>query len=207
MELAGVRPSRPATLAFNETELAPARWPVLNCPPSRRDGGNGTDLGKAEGARERCEKACYDCLLSYGNQLDHAAIDRHVIRDLLMRLAAATTTPTTTGQPRGDRADDLRAQCESQLQRDFIDLLVQHEFALPNGIRQPVTAAQIRPDFALQADGSAPAVFVEDDAPEDADDVEERLNDAGWTVLRLHPGQDWLTSVREHSYVFGEGRA
>ena len=27
---------------------------------------DGTDMGKAEGARERCEKACYDCLLSYG---------------------------------------------------------------------------------------------------------------------------------------------
>lgn len=168
---------------------------------------DGTDLGKADGARERCEKACYDCLLSYGNQSDHAAIDRHVIRDLLMRLAAATTTPTITEQPRGDRAGDLRTQCESQLQRDFIDLLVQHEFALPDGIRRPVTAAQIRPDFAFQADGSALAVFVENAPPEDAGEVEEALNDAGWTVLRLHPGQDWLTSVREHSYVFGEGRA
>jgi len=168
---------------------------------------DGTDLGKAKGARERCEKACYDCLLSYGNQSDHAAIDRHAISKLLVRLAGATTTPTVADEPRGDRAGDLRAQCESQLQRDFIDLLVQHEFALPNGIRQPVTAAQIRPDFAFQVDGSALAVFVEDDAPEDADEVEEKLNDAGWTVLRLHPGQDWLTSVREHSYVFGEGRA
>ena len=168
---------------------------------------DGRDLGNAEDARERCEKACYDCLLSYGNQSDHSAIDRHVIRDLLMRLAAATTAPTVTEQPRGDRAGDLRAQCESQLQRDFIDLLIQHEFALPDGVREPVTAAQIRPDFAFQVDGSALAVFVEDDAPEDADEVEEKLNDAGWTVLRLRPGQDWLNSVREHSYVFGEGRA
>jgi ATP-dependent helicase YprA (DUF1998 family) len=168
---------------------------------------DGTDQGKAEGARERCEKACYDCLLSYGNQSDHAAIDRHLIRDLLLRLAVAKTTPTVTEQPRGDKADELRAQCESQLQRDFLDLLVQYEFALPEGVRRPVTAAQIRPDFAFRADGSALAVFVEDGAPDDAGEVEEVLNDAGWTVLRLHPGQDWLASVREHSYVFGEGRA
>ena len=36
------------------------------------------------GPRERCERACYDCLLSYGNQFEHALIDRHAIRDLLL---------------------------------------------------------------------------------------------------------------------------
>jgi hypothetical protein len=25
-------------------------------------------------------------------------------------------------------------------------------------------------------------------------------------VLRLRPGEDWLARVREHSYIFGEGR-
>ena len=50
------------------------------------------------------------------------------------------------------------------------------------------------------------AVFVEDAVPPDADEVEDMFNDAGWTVLRLHPGEDWLARVREHSYVFGDGR-
>ena len=43
----------------------------------------GRDLKRAPRAREDCEAACYDCLLSYTNQFDHASIDRHAIRDLL----------------------------------------------------------------------------------------------------------------------------
>ncbi|WP_059015767.1 DEAD/DEAH box helicase [Mycobacterium sp. M26] len=167
---------------------------------------DGHDRGKADGAKERCEKACYDCLLSYGNQSDHAAIDRHLIKDLMLQLAAAQTAPAQTVEARDDKAQELKVQCESELQRAFIDLLVQHEFALPNAIRQPVANGAIRPDFAFHADGSALAVFVEDTVPEDADEVEDALNDAGWSVLRLHPDQDWLAKVREHTYVFGEGR-
>lgn len=167
---------------------------------------DGNDLGKADGAKERCEKACYDCLLSYGNQSDHAAIDRHLIGDLMVRLASAQTVPTDAAEPRGDRAQELKAQCDSELQRAFIDLLVRHEFALPDDVRRPVASDAVRPDFAFHADGSSLAVFVEDTVPLEADDVEEQLNDAGWTVLRLHPDQDWLARVREHSYVFGEGR-
>ena len=167
---------------------------------------DGTDLDRAEGARERCEKACYDCLLSYANQTDHTAIDRHVIRDLLLRLAEANTVPAFDEEPRGDKAQALRAQCESELQRAFIDLLVQHEFALPENVGQPVPPATVRPDFAFHADGSSLAVFVEEAVPPDSDEVEEMFNDIGWTVLRLHPGEDWLARMREHSYVFGDGR-
>ncbi|MDQ1308159.1 MAG: hypothetical protein QG671_3993, partial [Actinomycetota bacterium] len=169
-------------------------------------GPDGTDLGSAKGARERCEKACYDCLLSYGNQTDHAVINRHAIRDLLLRLADAVTVPATADEPRGDRAADLKARCESDLQREFVDLLIRHEFALPDNIGHPVATATVRPDFAFSADGSALAVFVEESTPADADEVEVLFNDAGWSVLRLHPGEDWLARVREHSYVFGEGR-
>ena len=32
---------------------------------------------------QTCGKACYECLLDYGNQPDHKDLDRHLIRDLL----------------------------------------------------------------------------------------------------------------------------
>ncbi len=169
-------------------------------------GPDGADLGCAEGARERCERACYDCLLSYSNQNDHAVINRHAIRDLLLRLTGATTVPMNAGKPRDDRAAELKAQCDSDLQREFIDLLIRHEFALPDRVGQPVASENVRPDFAFVAGGSALAVFVEESTPPDADEIEDLLNDAGWSVLRLHPGEDWLARVREHSYIFGEGR-
>ena len=38
------------------------------------------DLRRAPRAREDCEAACYDCLLSYTNQPDHQLVDRMLIR-------------------------------------------------------------------------------------------------------------------------------
>ncbi len=34
-----------------------------------------------------CGKACYECLLDYGNQPDHKDLDRYLIRDLLAELS------------------------------------------------------------------------------------------------------------------------
>ena len=47
----------------------------------------GNDLGRAPGAREDCEAACYDCLMSYTNQRDHELLDRMLVRDILLALA------------------------------------------------------------------------------------------------------------------------
>ncbi len=165
---------------------------------------DGADLGQADGARERCEKACYDCLLSYANQLEHTVIDRHAVRDLLLKLAAATTVAATGERSRGDHLERLHAQCQTDLERDFIDLLIEHDFALPDGTGQQI--AGIRADFTFRNTDSSLAVFVEAEPPGDAGEIEDRLMDAGWSVLRLHPGEDWLAQVRQHPYVFGEGR-
>ncbi len=167
---------------------------------------DGTDAGQADGARERCEKACYDCLLSYGNQTDHQHIDRHAIRDLLMELAEATTSPTVAAAPTGERIDQIQEQLASQLERDFIDLLVEHDFALPDGVREPIESTTVRPDFVYRSDDAALAVFVEEETPADAGDVEDALIDIGWSVLRLKAGEDWVSKIRQHAYAFGEGR-
>ncbi|RME75099.1 MAG: DUF1998 domain-containing protein, partial [Chloroflexi bacterium] len=53
--------------------------PPDNTPPS-------PDVGEGTGVREHCARACYDCLLSYTNQYDHLLLDRHLVRDLLLKL-------------------------------------------------------------------------------------------------------------------------
>ncbi|TXH28368.1 MAG: DUF1998 domain-containing protein [Mycobacterium sp.] len=165
---------------------------------------DGADLGKAEGARERCEKACYDCLLSYANQYEHDVIDRHAVRNLLLELASSVTTPVTEDQSRGDLVEQVRARCGSELERAFIDLLVEHEFALPDGVGEQI--AGVRADFAFRNADSSLAVFVETEPSVGAGEIEDKLMDAGWSVLRLHPGQDWLAQIQQHAYAFGEGR-
>ncbi len=71
------------------------------------DPDTGEDLGHAPGARERCEQACYDCLLAYGNQHDHALINRHLVRELLLQLAGSATAAGAGG--RTGRAHARRA--------------------------------------------------------------------------------------------------
>ena len=44
-------------------------------------------------AVDRCGRACYECLLDYGNQPDHRHLDRALIRDLLAELSHADCRP------------------------------------------------------------------------------------------------------------------
>jgi superfamily II DNA/RNA helicase len=182
--------------------LAAAARKALDIAHFRPDG---TDLGSADGARERCEKACYDCLLSYSNQLDHLMIDRHAVRDLLMALAAGEAA-TVTEPPSADRIDQIRSLIESPMEREFLDLLVKHDFALPDGVREVIGSKGIRADFVYRSEDSGLAVFLDDRTPENIADIEEQLMDIGWSALHLRQGEDWVSALRKHAYAFGEGR-
>lgn len=168
----------------------------------------GEDLGRAEGGRERCEKACYDCLLAYGNQSDHQKIDRHAIKDLLLALAMAETLPRNDQANSGAEPDDLRSQCRSDAERELVDLLVAHEFALPDAVHESV--GSVDADFIFRGDGGVTVVFVDElgaaAGPGRDAAAEDELMDRGWSVLRLRIGDDWLSELRANTYVFGTGK-
>lgn len=174
------------------------------------DPDTGEDRSTAEAGSERCEKACYDCLLSYGNQFEHTAIDRHLIRDLLLRFAGAQTSVSASDLPRGEHADELLAACDTDLERDWLQVLMAGDFRLPDAAQPLLESARCRPDFLYSEAGVA--VFVDgpvhdrsDKAAEDAA-VGERLLDAGYSFVRFTHDEDWLAKLRERADVFGEGR-
>ena len=68
------------------------------------DPDTGADLEHAAGARERCERGCYDCLLSYGNQYEHRLIDRHSVVEILRSLLDARVEAGAGGRRRADQA-------------------------------------------------------------------------------------------------------
>lgn len=174
------------------------------------DPDTGEDLGHAEGSDERCERACYDCLLSYGNQLEHPMIDRHGVRDLLLRLAAARTAVSASDRPRGDHADELMRASDTESERDFVRLLVQHDFRLPDAAQPLIENAGCQPDFFYRDHNVA--IFIDGPVHERSDKaerdaaVEERLLEAGYGYLRFRHGDDWMALIRKHSEVFGRGR-
>src|ERR1700724_1076596 len=48
--------------------------------------------------KDKCVPACYECLLSYSNQLEHRRIDRHKIHDFLLELLQARLVKTKAGR-------------------------------------------------------------------------------------------------------------
>lgn len=170
---------------------------------------SGADLGHAAGATERCERGCYDCLLSYANQLDHALIDRHQANELLASLAVSATMAGGGGQPRQVTLTNLKARCDSQLERAFLDWLDGNGLRLPDRAQVDVGAAEARPDFVYDLPSGPVAVFVDGPAHDgpaqrtrDAD-AADRLLDGGWDVVRVAHDADWAAVVSTRPAVFG----
>jgi len=169
---------------------------------------DGDDLRRALNAKEDCEAACYDCLMSYTNQTDHKLLDRTLIRDLLMQLANGTLKASPVAASRAEHLRRLKALCESDLEREWLDFLEAHNLRLPDAAQKLIEACNTRPDF-FYTDQSV-AIYI--DGPDhDFPDVAARdhqanecLVDLGHTVIRFGYKELWLTVCDEHSYVFGK---
>lgn len=180
------------------------------------DPDTGEDQHKAPHALEDCAQACYDCLLSYANQWDHQQLDRHCVKGLLQRLAAATTAVGAGGEARAEQLDRLKKSCDSELERHFLDLLDQNGYRLPDDAQQLVDGYYVRPDFAYHTDGMAVAVFIDgpvhDSQYQKQKDEQARSkleDEAGWLVLRFNYADadaGWLQAFVEQSTVFGPGK-
>ncbi|WP_425424290.1 protein kinase domain-containing protein [Streptomyces chattanoogensis] len=171
---------------------------------------HGEDLARP-GTERPCARGCYDCLLTYSNQLNHGAIDRHTIRDLLLRLAAADTRTTGRGETRTDQLQRLSAQSDTSLERDLVTWLKERGLRLPDEAQHLVTEALARPDYVYRLPGVNVAVFVDGPvhgheavAERDAD-AEDRLLDAGWDVVRFPHDGDWPAIAQQFQRYFGPG--
>jgi hypothetical protein len=176
---------------------------------------HGDDLGGPHADRP-CGRACYECLLSYGNQRFHHALDRHAVRDLLLRLAAADVEPEQRGETRTDQFQRLihqtaptadAADVDGSIEHRFMTWLKERGLRLPTETRTLVTEANAQPDFVYRIPGVNLAVFLdgpdtEEDALRDLD-AEERLFDARWDVVRFPHHGDWDAIAADHSRYFG----
>src|SRR5690606_628739 len=136
-------------------------------------------------------------------------LDRHAIREQLMALANARTEASSTHLPRAEQLTRVRRLCESDLERDFLDLLERRGPRLPTRAQQRIADAGTRPDFAYPTDSVKAVIYVDGphhDHPErqmrDCE-FDQRLDDLGYTVLRFHHRDDWPAKLEAYAWVFG----
>ena len=158
-------------------------------------------------AADRCGKACYECLLDYGNQPDHKDLNRELIRDFLADLARAECRPAGGAGSRADRLAALRKRCDSRLEERWLDQVDALGLRLPSDAQYRIPGYPAQPDFfyrdanaAIYIDGpphDTPHQIREDDAASKA------LMEMGYIVLRFHHDDDWLAIFRRHQDLFG----
>jgi superfamily II DNA/RNA helicase/very-short-patch-repair endonuclease len=175
------------------------------------DPDSGEDRGSAPYSDERCEAACYDCLLSYSNQRDHRLLDRFAIRALLLGLKDSKVEAAAGSLPPDIHLEQLLNLCDSDLEREWLHELHERGLRLPSHAQRLVSACRVRPDFSYAEQQTV--VFV--DGPDHDDEhqahrdrvTDECLANAGYEVVRFrYDNRDrWNEVLAEHPSVFGAG--
>jgi very-short-patch-repair endonuclease len=167
----------------------------------------GDDQEKAPHAREVCEAACYDCLMNYANQPDHAILDRKDIKNFLLGLTRATVLTAPTELTRAEHLERLCRLAGSELERSWLRAMADRGYRLPTKAQEFFESGGTRPDFSY-SDHHA-VVYIDGphhDYPERVTrDVTqtERMEDLGYTVIRFGHADDWNAIIVRYPHIFG----
>ncbi len=170
---------------------------------------------EVEGWAKTCSRACYDCLLSYSNQLQHAHIDRHVVKDFLIALSKSTTVKRSGIRSRDEQYSWLneRRDQRSSLERDLLKVLYDTGRRLPDRAQyRPEAHVFAEADFYYEREG-IPGVCVFCDGPDhdqpvrrESDSRERgKLEDLGYRVAIIRYDRTIEEQIRYLADVVGAG--
>lgn len=164
-----------------------------------------------EEAAERCGAACYECLLSYANQRDHARLDRRLVIPIFARLCEARIGTTAAAEERRDeRYQRLRASIDpaSAFERRVLEAIYSSGLPMPDEAQYcPADDLPVQVDFYYRRHG-APGICVFVDGPAHREREQERRDSAlraalearGFPVLVVRgdaPLEEVLARLRE----------
>ena len=171
------------------------------------DADTGEDRQHAQHAEEDCEAACYDCLLSYSNQREHAILDRQTIRDLLLHLAGSRLASSPTAETRESHLGALLRQCESDLEREWLDYLAARHYRLPDAAQALFDTCAVRCDFLYS---NQYAIIFVDGSYHDYPERQQRdrrqtdcLEDSGYSIIRFGYRDNWDEILQANHHIFG----
>jgi ATP-dependent helicase YprA (DUF1998 family) len=167
----------------------------------------GDDLRRAPNAREDCEAACYDCMMSYYNQMDHRYLDRQTIQEFLMQCSQSTSESSPQTISRVEHYQHLLNLCQSDLEKDWLGFVEKGNFRLPSHAQYLFEACHTRPDFFYEKEHTV--IYV--DGPHHLyperkirDQAQiECMEDLGYTVIRFGLFTDWDQIVSRYPNIFG----
>jgi len=174
------------------------------------DPDTGDDLRKAKHAKDECESACYDCLMSYYNQMDHQLLDRQSIHKLLISYSSSTVSLSPVSLNRETHLQQLINLSQSDLETKWLKFLEERDLRLPSKAQQLIEACSTRPDFIYDQGSVTAAIYV--DGPHhlyperQKRDIEQTncLEDLGYLVIRFGLQNDWDQLIDQYAFVFGK---
>jgi hypothetical protein len=159
---------------------------------------NALDIAHFLQPKENCTHACYECLLSYRNQPDHALLNRHTIHSLLKQLSESQLLMTIDEKAREQQYSKLLQQLDSNslLEREVLDYLYHSGLRLPDAAQHFIPEANCKPDFVYHQ--PAIAVFCDGSIHDsqgqqlqDSNARDELRHNSSFFVMELVHDQDW----------------
>jgi len=167
------------------------------------------DPETGEDRAEKPHRACYECLLSFSNQLVADKLDRHKVKDFLVELTKCSFKPTDVARSYDEHFDWLRRAVDprSELELRFLNFLYENHLRLPDLAQKSIQVADCVADFFYEPNVCVFCDGAAHDSPEQRqrdEQIRRELKVQGYRVIVIRYDNDLAEQIRQYPEVFGK---